>query len=209
MSYGATVFSVMIASPSDVQTERSIVREVLAEWNAVNSATRRIVLLPVSWETHASPELGDRAQAIINRQVLRDCDLLVGVFWTRLGTPTGDSASGTVEEIDEHLKSGRPAMLYFSDVPVRLESVDDEQYAALKEFKTLSQARGLCESYGDLNDFRSKVYRHLQLKINEDPAFAVGRVLDEAQQGQQVLATGLPPFPNLSLLQSFPLVSPH
>ena len=30
-----------------------------------------------------------------------------------LGSPTGVSASGTVEEIEEHLRAGKPAMIYF------------------------------------------------------------------------------------------------
>ena len=41
MSYPATVFSVMIASPGDVGAERAIAREVIAEWNAVHAKTRR------------------------------------------------------------------------------------------------------------------------------------------------------------------------
>src|SRR5437763_1467261 len=124
MSYRADVHRVMIASPGDVLAERQIAREVIHEWNSVHSIDRRIVLMPVGWDTHASPEMGDRAQAIINRTVLADCDLLVAIFWTRLGTPTGVAASGTVEEIEEHLAAGKPAMLYFSSAPVHLDSVD-------------------------------------------------------------------------------------
>lgn len=109
MSYNATVYKVMIASPNDVSAERSIVREVLSEWNVVNADIRNQVLLPVGWETHSVPEMGDHPQAIINKQILHDCDLLVGVFWTRIGTATGTYASGTVEEIEEHIKAGRQA----------------------------------------------------------------------------------------------------
>ena len=61
------------------------------------------MLEPVGWETHSVPELGDRPQAIINRQILRESDLLIAVFWTRIGTATGAHPSGTVEEIEEHL----------------------------------------------------------------------------------------------------------
>jgi hypothetical protein len=50
---------------------------------------------------------------VINRQVLADCDLLVAIFWTRIGSPTGSALSGTVEEIEKHLKAEKPAMLYF------------------------------------------------------------------------------------------------
>ena len=171
MSYGAIVYKVIIASPSDVAAERNIIREVLSEWNTVNSDMRKIVLLPVAWETHTSPEMGDKPQSIINKQILQDCDLLVGVFWTRIGTATDTYASGTVEEIEEHLKAGKPIMLYFSNVPVRLDSVDNEQYTALKTFEESCKTRGILESYIDLNDFRNKFYRQLQLKINQEDYF--------------------------------------
>ena len=171
MSYSAVVYKVMIASPSDVSAERSIVREVLSEWNVVNADVRRQVLLPIGWETHTVPEMGDRPQALINKQILHDCDLLVGVFWTRIGTATGEYASGTVEEIEEHIKTGRPTMLYFSSAPVLPDSVDADQYRRLKEFKLSCQSRGLYEPYGDVQDFRTKLYRQLQLKVNRDAYF--------------------------------------
>lgn len=171
MSYSAIVYKVMIASPSDVSAERSIVREVLSEWNVVNSDAQRQVLLPIGWETHSVPEMGDRPQALINKQILHDCDLLVGVFWTRIGTATGEYASGTVEEIEEHIKTGRPTMLYFSSVPVLPDSVDMDQYRRLKEFKLSCQSRGLYEPYGDVQDFRIKLYRQLQLKVNREAYF--------------------------------------
>ncbi len=173
MSYDARVFNVMIASPSDVVQARTIARDVIYEWNAVNSNFKKIVLLPAGWETHSSPEMGASAQDIINRQVLDKCDLLIGVFWTRLGTSTRDYASGTVEEIEKHVKSGKPAMLYFSNEPVRLDSVDASQYEKLKEFKRASMQEGLVETYDTLADFRDRLYRQLQLRVNEDHYFQV------------------------------------
>lgn len=171
MSHPATVYEVMIASPGDVSAERAIVRELLAEWNIVNSRITQRVLLPAGWETHAVPEMGNRPQAIINKQVLKNCDLLIGVFWTRIGTPTGDYVSGSVEEIEEHIKAGKPTMLYFSSTPVVPESIEPEQYAKLQEFKQSCQSRGLYESYADLNEFRTKIYRQIQLKLNNDEYF--------------------------------------
>ncbi|MGF2734590.1 DUF4062 domain-containing protein [Marinobacter sp. DUT-1] len=172
MSYRATVYNVMIASPGDVASERAIVREVIAEWNAVHSSTRKIVLLPTGWESHSSPEMGDSAQSIINDQVLDKGDLLVGVFWTRIGTQTQDYASGTVEEIERHISSGKQAMLYFSEQPARLDSVDEGQYQELKRFKSSCKDRGLYEVYDSHSQFKEKFYRHLQLKLNEHQLFA-------------------------------------
>lgn len=171
MSYDARVYNVMIASPGDVASERAIVRDVIYEWNAVHSLARNIVLLPIGWESHSSPEMGSSPQEIINNQVLDKCDLLVGVFWTRIGTATSEYASGTVEEIERHIETGKPAMLYFSSQPVAMDSVDVEQFQHLKRFKESCQKRGLYEGYDSHSDFRQKFYRHLQLKINEHPMF--------------------------------------
>jgi hypothetical protein len=58
MPYSATTYNVMIASPSDVAAERAAVRQILADWNVVHSQARGIVLLPIGWETHSSPQMG-------------------------------------------------------------------------------------------------------------------------------------------------------
>ena len=44
MSYQATVYKVMIASPGDVASERSIVREVLTEWLYRDRARQNVIL---------------------------------------------------------------------------------------------------------------------------------------------------------------------
>ncbi len=171
MSYDAKVFNVMIASPNDVASERNIIREMIYEWNTVHSRARKIVLLPAGWESHSSPEMGKRPQEIINDQILDKCDLLVGVFWTRIGTSTGKYVSGTVEEIEKHIDAGKPTMLYFSEQPVRLDSVDSEQYEKLKVFKASCISRGLYETYDSHSAFKEKFYHHLQIKLNEHDIF--------------------------------------
>lgn len=165
MSYEATVINVMIAGPSDVAIERKMLKEVVQEWNSINSEDKRIVLMPTSWDTHSSPKMGERAQVVINEQVLEHCDVLVAIFWTRLGSPTGDSRSGTVEEIEKHMKSGKPAMIYFSSAPVRLDSVDDEQYKALQDFRRECEGKGLIETYETISEFRDKFTRQLAQTI--------------------------------------------
>ena len=132
----------MIASPGDVAEERDVIRTVIHDWNDVNASISRLMLAAVGWETHSSPELGARPQELINSRLLKDCDLLVGVFWTRLGTPTGKSPSGTVEEIEEHVAAGKPAMIYFSSRPVAPESIDADQYAQVKAIKEKWKSQG-------------------------------------------------------------------
>src|SRR4051812_17376097 len=174
MPFTATVNRVMIASPGDVQSERNIVRDVVSEWNSVNGARRRMMLLAVGWETDVAPEMGDAPQAIINKRILKDADLLIGIFWTRLGTPTKSYASGAVEEIEEHLAAGKPAMLYFSSAPAALDSVDPDQYRALKTFKDSCKSRGVFQIYADVADFRRQFARQLQITMNtSEPALEI------------------------------------
>jgi hypothetical protein len=163
----ATVIRVMIASPGDVASERQIAKQVIHDWNDIHSLDRGTVLLPISWETHASPAIRDRAQAIINKQILGDADILIAIFWARIGTPTGVAASGTVEEITEHIAAGKPTMLYFSTAPVRQDSVDDDQFRSLKTFKKVvrDQNNGMYEEYESLSEFKEKLTRQLAQTI--------------------------------------------
>lgn len=171
MAYNATVCKVMIASPGDVEDERDIAREVIWNWNYLHSERTGIILMPVGWDTHSAPAMGDRAQTIINKQVLEGCDLLIGIFWTRLGTPTGQAVSGTVEEINEHRRSGKPAMLYFSQAPVHPKSVEPQQYERLQVFKERCEAEGLIASYNDLREFKDILTRHLIKTVDDDEYF--------------------------------------
>lgn len=171
MAFNANVYRVMIASPRDVQEEREIVRKLIYNWNAINSYDKGIVLLPVGWETHSAPKMGERPQEIINKQILENSDLLIGIFWTRIGTPTGESISGSVEEIEKHIESGKPAMLYFSSKPVIPDNIDQDQYNALKKFINDCYKKGLVENYDSLNEFEKKLNIQLSITINSDVFF--------------------------------------
>jgi hypothetical protein len=50
--------------------------------------------------------------------------LLVGIFWTRIGSPTGEADSGTLEEIERVGNAKKPIMLYFSKVPIEPDKID-------------------------------------------------------------------------------------
>lgn len=142
MTYNANIFRVLISSPSDTVKERQAIPEVIHSWNSVHSENFKVVLLPVLWETHTTPIMGDRPQEIINKQIVNNSDILIGTFWTRIGTKTGKAESGTVEEIKEFIKSGKPVLLYFSSRPVELDSVDQDQYARLKHLRKNVKKKG-------------------------------------------------------------------
>jgi hypothetical protein len=166
MPFDAKIFRVLVASPGDVGEERNIIPEIINEWNAINSHQSKVSLMPVKWETHSSPLLGNRPQGIINEQIVKECDLLVGVFWTRIGTNTGAAISGTAEEIEQFVKMKKPVMLYFSQNPIAPDKIDLGQFSVLKKFKEKMRMEGLTETYYTIDDFRQKFGRQLSLNIS-------------------------------------------
>jgi hypothetical protein len=167
MSYESTVYRILIASPSDVGEEREVVSRIIQDWNDLNSFNKKIVLLPVRWETHSSPTFGIRPQEAINKQLVDDSDLLIGFFWTKIGTPTGKEVGGTVEEIKRVSKAGKPVMLYFSKRGKDPSSIDLEQLEALNKFKDEVYKTALVENFNSIVEFRDKLSRQLEMKIRE------------------------------------------
>ncbi len=167
MAYDSRVYRILIASPSDVEQEREIAVRVIQEWNDLYSFSRKIVLLPLRWETHTAPEYGTRPQEVINRAIVDECDLLIGAFWTRIGSPTGLAESGTLEEIERVGTAGKPVMLYFSRIEIDPERIDVIQIEKLKAFKKKAYPEGLIENYQTIIEFRDKFARQLELKVRD------------------------------------------
>jgi hypothetical protein len=161
MTYEAKVVRVLIASPGDLADDRDIAEQVVMRWNSVHSKDLGVVLMAMRWERDATPELGDRPQGIINRQIVDEADILLGLFWTRLGTPTGTAESGTAEEIEQFMQSGRPVLLLFSAAPIDPNKIDLEQYGRLGLFKNHIRERGLVDEYSTAEELRERADRHL------------------------------------------------
>lgn len=174
MTFSATVLRVLIASPGDTVASRQVVKEAIEDWNSLNAEETGLILLPVLWERDATPEMGDRPQQIINRQLVDAADLLIGLFWTRLGTPTAEADSGTVEEIERCIDADKPVLLYFSDVPVVPDSVDPEEYKRLRAFKKDMQGKGLYDTYSSEDELRRKINAALTRTVREAFADVVG-----------------------------------
>jgi hypothetical protein len=184
MPFSTTAFRVAIASPGDVNEERKIVRSVVHDWNAAHARTRGVVLLPVGWETDTAALMGARAQKVINEQIISTADLLIAVFWTRLGTPTAVASSGTVEEIQEFLDADKPVMIYFSNAPVIPTSIDTKQYEALMVFKRWCQDNGLVGSYDSVVDLRDRLTRELAYHVNNHHLFLTAAPLRPERDDQ-------------------------
>lgn len=177
--YYARVLQVLVTSPSDVPNE--IIENVIESinlWNKLNSVARNIYLKPVRWETDVySVVEKEEPQQIINTQIVSKSDILIGVFWTRIGTPTENYESGSVEEIERHISQDKPAMLYFLKERPPLEMLKNaeskQQYDKLEAFKNKWSRQGI---YKDINVNTNIIFNDLSLLLN-DRSDKLARVL--------------------------------
>lgn len=163
----ATIVEVLIASPSDTTAERDRVERAIHDWNGLHAVEVGVVLLPRRWERDAHAAMGAPPQAIVNSQIVDRSRILVGVFWTRLGTPTSDADSGTAEEIDRFISAGKPVHLYFSDRPAAPTTIDSGQLERLKAYKLRLVGEGLLGEFTELDDLAQQVTAALTQDVRE------------------------------------------
>ncbi|QNG37882.1 hypothetical protein F1C76_15990 [Geodermatophilaceae bacterium NBWT11] len=167
MTYQVLMVQVLIASPGDTGAARTVIRTAIEDWNALNSEATKIAFQPRLWERDVLPGVGAHPQAIINQQLVDKADVLIGTFWTRLGTATETDASGTAEEIRRSHDARKPTLIYFSSQPVVPGSVDPEQYARLLKFQEELKSRSIYDSYDSEAELSRKVTAHLTLIARE------------------------------------------
>lgn len=163
MTFPALIVRVLVASPGDTAAERAAVEQAIHDWNAARAVGAEVVLMPVRWETHAVPELGGDAQAVVNNQLGDVCDIVVAVFNARLGTATPRAISGSVEEIERARQAGRPVHVWFSTAPLPRD-VDVEQLSELQAFK--KNLKGLYGEYADVPDLAFQVRQALERDVH-------------------------------------------
>ncbi|MCQ9371664.1 DUF4062 domain-containing protein [Corynebacterium sp. 35RC1] len=164
MSFTATVLRVLVASPSDVPEARDAVESAIHSWNSRHAATRSIMLLPWRWESSSVPLIGDHPQSIINEQGVDGADIVVALFGSRLGSPTREAVSGTVEEIERAVNSGKPVHLYFSTAPLP-HDVDTSQLEGLRQFKQEISERGLLGEFDETRQLESQIWAAIELDL--------------------------------------------
>ena len=166
--YSAKVYNIMFGSPSDITDEFDAFCEIVYGWNSLHSNKCGIVLLPIHWSTHSFPLTGENSQKIIDKSVVSKSDLLICVFGSRLGTNTDTHLSGTVEEIDEHIKAGKDVMIYFKKTAtIDLDDFDPLQLEKLKNFKNLIKEKCLYSEISDTQEFHDQLFKDIQLYVNE------------------------------------------
>lgn len=92
---------------------------------------------------------------------------MIGIFGTRIGTPTEEFVSGTVEEIKKHVAAGKTAKIYFSDVPIPPSELNAAQYASVLAFREECKSMGLYATFKSTQEFGREFSQHLSLELNQ------------------------------------------
>jgi hypothetical protein len=168
MAKETTVLEIFVASPSDVSDERELLDTVVSELNRTWSNSLGVTLELLKYETHVRPAFSTDPQAVINEQIGQDYDAFIGIFWSRIGTPTPRAVSGSIEEFDkaysrwESNNKSPEIMVYFKDAAIPPSEVDPKQLAAVQEFKaSMSEKGGMYSQFNDRSGFESSVRAHL------------------------------------------------
>jgi hypothetical protein len=174
MAKQETVLKALVASPGDVNEERKVILDVIEEINLIWSKEKNIRLVPLVWEKHSYPDIGEDPQDVINKQFQNDYDFFIGILWSRFGTPTKRADSGTEEEFNQafqrYLKdsSSLKIMLYFKNKPIAIEDIDPEQLKLIKRFKAdIKEKKVFYWDFDDIEDFKKIVRRHLELHLTD------------------------------------------
>lgn len=165
--YHSDVYNIMIGAPSDIVEEVSTTISVINQWNYFNSEATNIVLMPLHWSINSYPTYGAHPQKSINMQLVGKSDLMISIFGAKLGTPTDTEASGTVEEINGHINTGKDVMVFFKMSIDDISSVDPQQLQKIKEFKDSIKNKALWCDFADNDDFKKKISEKIQLFVND------------------------------------------
>jgi hypothetical protein len=160
-----TLYRVFLATPSDVSEELIVVDALLRDWNLQHGQALGVRLELVNWRTHTRPATGKRPPALVNKQAFDACDLVIAIFWSRFGTPTGRAASGTEEEIRRGIKQGKEVLVYFSERPAPGQK--PLEHSRIEKFKRKFGQKALFWSYSTTSAFEEAFRNHLASTMHE------------------------------------------
>ena len=166
---GVTIYDLLLSCPGDVIDLIDIVKECIEDFNRVHGKANNVKIELKHWSTDAYPQSGDSAQELLNKQFINDCDACIALFGHRFGSPTDKFESGTEQEIEEMIASGKQVFMYFIERDVNINSIDLEQLTKVRNFKDKysAESKGIYWGIKDDIEFRRLLSNHLSLYFLE------------------------------------------
>ena len=158
---------VFISSPSDFKSERQDIKKFVDGYKS-----DKYILCPVLWEEKLPTTSHITPQKLINEELLKSSDLLIGVFSSKFGSPTEEYASGTVEEIEIFISSGKPVILYF------ITDKDNRKPSELtiEELESLKKIQQFKDKYSSNSIYKEIELKSLKEQLENDLSFNIRKL---------------------------------
>lgn len=161
MAQNVTLYNLLISCPGDVKDEVAIVESAVEEFNELYAEPLGITIKTRHWGKSSYAQSGGKPQALLNEQFVNKCDAAVAIMWTKFGSPTDDYGSGTEEEIEIMLQSGKQVFMYFSDKPLPPSKMNEDGYKQIQAFREKYKDRGIYFTYSSDEAFKKLFFAHL------------------------------------------------
>ena len=163
MAQSVTLYNLLISCPGDVREEVALIESAVDEFNELYAEPLGITIKTRHWSKSSYAQSGGKPQALLNEQFVKKCDAAVAIFWTRFGSPTDEYESGTEEEIEIMLQSGKQVFMYFSDKPISPSQMKDGGYEKVQAFRDRYKDRGIYFTYSSDEEFKKLFFAHLSM----------------------------------------------
>ncbi len=157
------IFKVFVSSPGDLKEERSQIM------NYINSLRLGdFIFNAVLWEKDLPVTIYEDtkgAQGLIEDLLLRNCDILLGLFRLKFGTKTHDNESGTKSEIEAGFHQKMPVILYFWETNKKIDELSDSEldsFLKIKKFQKAYEDKGVYSRIHNMEEFKEYITRDLE-----------------------------------------------
>ena len=154
-------YDLLVSCPGDITSEIRIIEDAVSQFNTQFSDALGISVRIKHWRKNSYAQSGGKPQALLNEQFVNDCDAAVAILWTRFGTPTDEYGSGTEEEVEIMLSTGKQVFMYFSDKPLSPSQMNEESYKKVQAFRDKYKDRGIYFTYSSDEEFKTLFFAHL------------------------------------------------
>lgn len=168
MAQNVTLYNLLISCPGDVKTEVALIESAVEEFNELYAEPLGITIKTRHWSKSSYAQSGGKPQALLNAQFVNKCDAAVAILWTKFGSPTEEYDSGTEEEVEIMLQSGKQVFMYFSDKPIPPSQVNSDSYKKIQAFREKYKDRGVYFTYSSDEEFKKLFFAHLSLYFLSD-----------------------------------------
>jgi hypothetical protein len=192
------LLNLVVASPGDVKPERKAMEEIVADLNRIIIPQFDLELRLLRWETDTWPAFhpeGPQGQVDEALQI-DDCDIMVGIFWKKFGTPVKGSPSGTEHELTRAYAAWKKSdykrpqiMVYFKDKKYACKNRDErKQMAQVKAYQKKVSKKGLWWGYKDETEFKWLVRDHLLMYLLKNARELGGKSYRVIRSAEELLA---------------------